>query len=219
VIDPGDGGTYAPAVDPTRFSSTVDNPFLPFIPGMMWVYESQDADSEDETITVEVLAETRVVMGVETVVVHDVVVVDGEVVEDTYDWYAQADDGAVWYFGEDTTSFEDGVASTSGAWEAGVDGAMPGVVMPADPQVSDAGYRQEYYAGLAEDMAQIVATSGAVATPFGDFTDVVVTRDWTPLEPDVIEEKTYARAVGLVHETMTAGGSGVVVLVDFVGAA
>ena len=116
----------------------------------------------DETITVEVLDERRDVMDVETIVVHDVVTIDGEVIEDTYDWYAQDADGNVWYFGEDTTAYEDGVASTEGAWEAGVGDAMPGIVMPATPAVSDTGYRQEYDPGNAEDMGQVVLASDSV---------------------------------------------------------
>jgi hypothetical protein len=214
VIDPGDGGQYAPEIDAASFSSTVDNPFLPFLPGAKWVYEGRAEDGETETITVEVLDERRVVMGVETIVVHDVVTVEGEVIEDTFDWFAQDADGTVWYFGEDTTSYEDGEASTEGAWEAGVDGALPGVVMWADLDVTGTGYRQEYLPGEAEDMGQVIATEGSVSTPYGDFTDVMVTRDWTPLEPDVVEQKTYARGIGLVHEEKV-DRSEVVELVEF----
>jgi hypothetical protein len=157
-------------------------------------------------------------MGVEAVVVHDQVTdADGEVIEDTYDWFAQDAEGNVWYFGEDTTAYEDGVADTSGAWEAGVDGALPGIVRPADPAVSDTGYRQEYFPGEAEDMGQVIAVGGSATVPAGEFDDVVVTRDWTPLEPDVVEEKSYAPGVGFVREVKTAGeGSGEeVVLVEF----
>jgi hypothetical protein len=205
VIDPGDGGDYSVELDPAEFTSVVDNPYLPMLPGTRWVYESTDVDGETERIVVEVLDETRSVMGVEAIVVHDVVEVDGEVIEDTYDWFAQDAAGNVWYFGEDTTAYEDGVADTSGAWEAGVDGALPGIVMLADPAVSDTGYRQEYFPGEAEDMGQVIAVGGSVSVPVGDFEDVVVTRDWTPLEADVVEEKTYAPAVGFVREIKTAG--------------
>ena len=118
VIDPGDGGDYAPVIDPADFSDVVDNPFMPLLPGSRWVYEERTTDGEVEEIVVEVLDERRTVMGVSTIVVHDVASLDGEVIEDTYDWFAQDSAGNVWYFGEDTTSYDDaGTASTKGAWE------------------------------------------------------------------------------------------------------
>jgi hypothetical protein len=218
VIDPGDGGAYHVAINPTAFSSVVDNPYLPKLPGARWVYRSTDPDGEVEIITIEVLDERRFVMGVETIVVHDVVrTIDGELVEDTYDWFAQDDDGNVWYFGEDTTSYHDGVASKAGSWEAGVGGALPGMVMPATPKVTGIGYRQEYLAGEAEDMGEVIADSGNVTVPAGRFDDVIVTRDWTPLEPKTVEEKAYARGVGFVKETKAVGPKSgeVVELVEF----
>ena len=218
MIDPGDGGNYTVDIDPARFSSVVDNPFFPMLPGSVWQYEETTADGERQTDTVEVLDEQREVMGVETIVVHDVVKdADGEVIEDTFDWFAQDADGNVWYFGEATTAYDGDTVSSEGSWEAGVDGALPGVVVPADLEVSGVGYRQEYLPGHAEDMGEIVAVGGSVSTPAGDFTDVVRTRDWTPLEPDVVEEKSYAPGVGLVHEVTTAGADAgaEVVLVAF----
>jgi len=206
VIDPGDSGDYTVEIDPANFTSVIDHPYLPIRPGTVWTYEATGDDGEIEIITVEVLDEYRIVMGVETIVVHDTVHdEDGELIEDTFDWFAQDADGNVWYFGEDTASYDEGVASEAGAWEAGVDGALPGIVMPAEPTVSETGYRQEYLAGEAEDMGQIIAVDGSVSVPAGEFDDVIVTRDWTPLEPDVVEEKTYARGVGFVYETKAAG--------------
>jgi hypothetical protein len=197
VIDPGDGGVYAVEIDPANFTDVVDNPFLPYRPGTQWVYEERSPDGEVQVVTIEVLDETRTVMGVDTVVVHDQVTNEvGDLVENTFDWYAQDTDGNVWYFGEDTTSYdEDGTISHDGAWEAGIDGALPGIVMPGSPTPSDTGYRQEYRQGVAEDMGQIIDVASGV----------VVTRDWTPLEPDVIEEKTYLTGVGFVHEIQTEG--------------
>lgn len=198
VIDPGDGGDYSVDIDPTRFSPIVDHPYLPKLPGTRWTYEAVSTDGDVELVTVEVLDETRMVMGVETIVVRDVVeTADGVLVEDTFDWFAQDAAGNVWYFGEATRAFdEDGNVSESGSWEAGVDGALPGIVMPAAPTVDDVGYRQEYLAGEAEDMGQVVDLARGV----------VVTRDWTPLEPDVVEEKTYVDGIGFVHETKTEDG-------------
>ena len=108
--------------------------------------------------------------------------------------------GNVWYFGEDTTSYDEGQSSTEGSWEAGVAGALPGIVMLADPTVSDIGYRQEYLAGVAEDMGQVIAGSGSITVPFGTFDDIIRTRDWSPIEPDIVEEKVYASGIGVVHE-------------------
>lgn len=218
VIDPGDGGEYHVTINPAVFTSVVDNPYLPKLPGTRWNYQSTDPDGEAEIITIEVLDRRRVVMGVETIVVHDVVkTIDGELVEDTYDWFAQDADGNVWYFGEDTMSFHDGEPSTAGSWEAGVRGALPGIVMPATPRVTGIGYRQEYLAGEAEDMGQIIAKSGDVTVPAGRFDDVIVTRDWTPLEPTIVEEKTYGRGVGFVKEAKVTGSKvgEVVELVEF----
>ena len=136
-------------------------------------------------------------------------------VEDTYDWFAQDADGNVWYLGEDTREFEDGVAvNAEGAWEAGIDGALPGIVMPAEPAVGDA-FRQEYYAGEAEDMGEVLEVGVARSIAFGDFDDVVVMEQWTPLEPEVVEEKWFARDVGMIFEAKTAGGDGSAELVEF----
>jgi hypothetical protein len=213
-IDPGDGGDYQVAVEPADFVTGIDNPMLPFTPGSTWVYESVGGE-EVERIEVVVLQETRDVMGVVSTVVRDTVTVDGELVEDTYDWYAQDTDGNVWYMGEETAEYENGeVISTAGAWEAGVDGALPGIVMLADPSVGDA-YRQEYYPGEAEDMAEVVRVGVAEELADGSFEDLIVIEEWTPIEPDVIEEKSYAAGVGVVLEEVIEGGSGRIELVSY----
>jgi hypothetical protein len=145
-------------------------------------------------------------MGVAVTVVHDTVRVDGELVEDTHDWFAQDADGAVWYFGEESKDYENGtLVGTKGSWEAGVDGALPGIVMPAEPKAGFA-YRQEYYRGEAEDMGEVARVAQRASVTFGAFRDLVVIREWNPLEPDVVEEKYYAPGVGLVLEQVTAGG-------------
>ena len=205
-IEPGDGGAYSPMIDPAHFSSVVDNPYLPFLPGTRWVYQGVNENEEHETTTIEVLTETRTVMGVPATVVHDLVEIGGKVVEDTSDWYAQDDQGNVWYLGEDTTAYDGGSASKEGSWEAGVDGALPGIVMPATPEVGTNGYRQEYRPGEAEDMALVVAVGGdqTVGTVYRD---VVVTQEWTPLEPDITEQKSYAPGVGLITEDLVRGGT------------
>jgi hypothetical protein len=217
-IDPGDGGDYAPQIDPAQFVDVIDNPYLPYAVGSRWVYEGE-SEGETERIEVEVLDETREVMGIAATVVRDSVYVEDELVEDTYDWFAQDADGNVWYLGEDTREFDGSVeVSTAGAWEAGVDGALPGIVMPAAPQVGDA-FRQEFYPGEAEDMGKITEVGVSRTIGLGDFDDVVVMTHWTPLEPDVIEEKWYARGVGTIYEEAVAGGDERVELIEFTVAA
>jgi hypothetical protein len=213
-MDPGDGGNYHPTLDPKSFTDRVDNPYMPLVTGSHWRYQGTATD-ESETIDVVVTAERRVIMGISTVVVRDTVTSEGEVVEDTFDWYAQDSDGNVWYFGEDTKEYENGkVTSTHGSWEAGVGGAQPGIVMPAQPKLH-AVIRQEYLAGEAEDMMEIWATTGDVKVPAGSWSDTVTTHDWTPLEPTVVEEKTYVRGVGNVRTAHIAGGSGMAELIEF----
>src|SRR5215210_6519385 len=141
--------TYAVTIRAADFTAEVDSPYFPLKPGTTWIYEGT-SDGEVERNEVTVTDETRDLMGVTCVVVHDVVSINGEVVEDTIDWYAQDADGNVWYFGEESKDYEDGeLVSTEGFWEAGVDGAQPGIVMLADPAVGNS-YQQEYYAGEAE---------------------------------------------------------------------
>ena len=121
---------------------------------------------------------------------------DGNLTEKTFDYYAQDKKGNVWYFGEDTKEYENGkVVSTKGSWEAGVDGAKPGFIMQADPKVGET-YRQEYYEGEAEDMAKVLSLSESVTVPYGSFDQVLVTKEWTPLEPGLVEHKYYAPGVG-----------------------
>lgn len=139
---------------------------------------------------------------------HDVVSADGEPVEVTDDWCAQDADGNVWYLGERTAEYEDGkVVSRAGSWEAGVDGAQAGIAMPAEPSPGLA-YRQEYYAGQAEDRAEVLSVDEQAEVPFGHFADVLMTKDLVPLEPDVLEYKLYARGIGPVLVLDVSGASG-----------
>jgi hypothetical protein len=123
-------------------------------------------------------------------------------------WYAQDRDGNVWSFGEDTKELEGGkVVKTEGSWEAGKDGALPGIIMEADPQVGDR-YRQEYYEGEAEDMAEVLSVDERTTVPHGSFEGVLETKDWTPLEPGIVEHKHYARGVGTIHKEKVEGETG-----------
>jgi hypothetical protein len=202
-----------PSPDPRDFVERIDNPYLPLLPGSTWTYEATGED-DDETVTVTVTDETRVVAGVTTTVVHDRVTgADGEVVEDTFDWFAQDRDGNVWYFGEDTTAYDGDTASTEGSWEAGVDGAQAGVVMLARPRVGD-GYRQEFLEGEAEDQAEVLAIDAEIVIGADTYDRVVKTADTTPLEPGLVEHKYYAPGIGLVAEETVSGGDERVVLVE-----
>jgi hypothetical protein len=160
---------YAPEIDPSNFVKEVDNPYFPLEPGTTWVYEGKTPEGT-ERVEDTILRETKRVMGVECVVLRDRVWLNGELIEDTVDWHAQDKEGNVWYFGEYTKEYENGkVVSTEGSFEAGKDGALPGIIMPADPKVGDS-YRQEYYKGEAEDMAEVISLRGtglndAVSTP------------------------------------------------------
>ncbi|MBI3961123.1 MAG: hypothetical protein HY335_00085 [Deinococcus sp.] len=188
---------YNPLIDPANFVRTVDNPFFPLTPGTTFVYEAITPEGT-ERVEVFVTPETKDILGVTCTVVRDTVTLDGELVEDTLDWYAQDRDGNVWYFGESARNYEDGVlVSTEGSWEAGVDGAKPGIIMEANPQVGDR-YRQEYYVGVAEDMAAVVSLTESVTVPYGSFTNCLKTEDFTPLDPSVIEYKFYCSGVGQV---------------------
>jgi hypothetical protein len=214
VIDPGDGGNYNPDLDPASFVTGVDNPYFPLPVGARWVYDGND-DGDQEHIEVTVTDERKEVLGIPVVVVRDTVELEGELAEDTRDWYAQDREGNVWYLGEETAEYENGeVTSTEGSWEAGVDGALAGIVMPADPEVGDA-YRQEFYEGEAEDMGEILQVDGTASVAAGEFDNLVVTRDWNPLEPDVVEEKSYAEGVGVVLEEKVEGGEGRIELTEF----
>ena len=207
------GPPYAPTIDPADFVAVIDNPYLPLTPGTTRVYEGV-SDGEKERNEVTITDETNVVMGVTTTVVRDRVFVTGELAEETFDWFAQDRFGNVWYFGEDSNDYEKGkLVSTKGSWEAGVDGAQPGIVMPANPLVGET-YRQEFYEGEAEDMATVLELNGSVQVPFGSYDRVVKTEDFTPLEPDVVEEKQYAPGIGVVREEIVRGGDGFLELID-----
>jgi hypothetical protein len=211
---------YAPNIDPSNFVKGIDNPYFPLEPGTTWVYEGQTPEGT-ERVEDTVLRATKRVMGVECVVLRDRVWLKGELIEDTLDWHAQDKEGNVWYFGEYTKEYENGeVVSTEGSFEAGKEGALPGIVMPADPKVGDS-YRQEYYEGEAEDMAEVISLNGAalndaVSTPYDSFgEDVLVTKDWNPLEPDILEHKYYAPGIGLIGEVKVTGPSEKIELIDF----
>jgi hypothetical protein len=201
-------GSESVDLDPANFTTTIDNPYFPITPngkpGSRWVYRGQEG-GEEVKVEVTVTDEEKEVEGIPAVVVEDVVTGDGGLIEKTFDWYAQDKAGNVWYLGEDTTEYEGGRAvSTSGSWESGVDGAEAGIIMPAEPRLGLA-YRQEHYEGEAEDDARVVGLDESVQVPFGSFDGTLKTRDTTPLEPNLVEFKYYAKDVGLVLKEGASG--------------
>jgi hypothetical protein len=196
---------YAPRIDPANFVARIDNPLLPLTSGSKWVYRGETEDGVEE-VTVRVLDEREEILGVQCTAVRDTVTIGGEVVEDTIDWFAQDRNGNVWYFGEISKSFEDGrLVSLEGSWRAGEDGAKPGIVMLADPDVGDV-YRQEFLLGEAEDFAKVVSLSGNARVPAASCSNCLVTGDFVPLEPDADERKYYKRGVGLILEIDRTSG-------------
>ena len=199
--------TGLPEFDPENFAGDeIDNPYFPLKPGTRFIHrgESEGAPTRDVMI---VTRQTKEILGVTTTVIHHLNYEEGILIEDTFDWFAQDKDGNVWYFGEDTKELdEDGnVISTEGSWEAGVDGALAGIIMLADPQVGDT-YSQEFAPDVAEDMAEVIGFEDNVCVRYGCFDNVLVTKEWTPLEPDIVEHKYYAQGVGFIFGIMVEGG-------------
>jgi hypothetical protein len=192
-------------LDPADFIERIDNPYMPLLPRSKWIYEEKDNGTVLE-VTVTVLDRKKKVQGIEATVVRDVVKEDGEIKEDTIDWFAQDSQGNVWYLGEFVKNYEDGkLVDNEGSWEAGVDGAVAGIVMPAKPQVGMK-YQQEFYEGEAEDRGEVLALDEKATVPFGSFNNVLKTEDTTPLEPGVREHKYYAKGIGVVLVVDVAGG-------------
>lgn len=194
------GGIYDPDLEEDDFLVGVSHPYLPFLSGGVWVYQQQTSDGLEE-ITITVESGTKEIDDIECIIVHDVVTLDGVLIEDTLDWYAQHEDGTVWYMGEIARNYEDGeLVDLDGSWLAGEEGAQPGIVMLAQPLAGQT-YRQELLLTEAEDAAKVLATDVEVTIGLGTFTNCLVTEDFTPLEPGHIEHKYYAPGVGLVLET------------------
>lgn len=195
--------SYHPQIVPAEFQATVDNPFYPFVPGTTWKYlEKSGGATSTNTITVK--HDTKGIMGVTCVVIHETVARSGRIAEDDYKWIAQHKDGTVWCFGTAAKEISPGgKISTEGSWEAGVKGAQPGILMPGHPQPGKP-YRQEYLYNVAENKAQIIATNETVTVPAGTFTGCVKTKEWSMLEAGT-EIKWYAKGIGIVKEIATAG--------------
>ena len=205
------------AIDPANFVEHVSNQYFPLVPGTVFQYLNtvvEDGQTTTTNVEVTILDETKIIEGVHCQAVHDVVTEDGGTTEDTYDWYAQDKSGTVWYFGEHTKSLKDKSGwTTEGSWKAGSRNACPGVIMWSDP-LAHAGetYYQEFLPDIAIDQAEVINTNSTVTVPYGTFTNCLKTREFTILEPDVIEYKYYAAGIGLIKTEMVAGGNEVEVL-------
>jgi hypothetical protein len=188
---------YDPVIDPSNFVAQVDNPYFPLTPGTTFIYEGQTRQGFEHD-EFAVTHRTRVILGVRCVEVHDTVKTDGELTEDTLDWFAQDRDGNVWYFGENTHELEHGLITTiEGTFMAGVNGDKPGIIMKAHPAIGDF-YRQEFSLNNAEDFAETRSLTQTVQVPAGTFHNCLKSKETTPLEPDLLEFKFYALGVGNV---------------------
>jgi hypothetical protein len=218
LATPSCGGTecgkadYDPAINPASFTSVVDNPFYTLTPGTVFVYEKQTSTGI-ERIETAVTDQAKTVMGIGCTVVWDRVWLDDVLIEETWDWFAQDGDGNVWYMGEDSREMDgETILNHKGSWEAGVDGALPGIIMRAAPQMGDT-YYQEYYACEAEDKGEVIALDQTVTVPAGTFTGCLKTKDINPLDGGK-EYKYYCPQVGYVVLETTLSGKGRVELVQ-----
>ena len=204
----------AASIDPTKFTGKVKNAYFPLTPGTIFVYRgAKDGLPMRDVLTVT--GQTKLIEGVPCVVLRDNLYLAGRLAERTRDWYTQDKQGNVWYFGESTAELDrkGKVTSTEGTWQAGVDGAKPGIYMPAQPKVGQS-FVQELYKGHAEDHFRILSLSATVSVPYTRSEQALLTTEWTPLEPAVVDQKLYVRGIGMVREEAVKGARERAVLVS-----
>ena len=195
----------AASIDPTKFTGKGTNPYFPLTPGTTFIYRgARDGLPMRDVVTVT--GQTKVIEGVPCVVLRDNLYLAGRLAERTTDWYTQDKQGNVWYFGESTAELDRNgrVTNTEGTWQAGVDGAKPGIYMPARPKVGQS-FVQELFKGHAEDHFRVLSLSATVSVPYTRSEQALLTKEWTPLEPGVIDHKLYVRGVGMVKEEAVKG--------------
>jgi hypothetical protein len=193
------------AINPSDYVSRVTNPWFPLKPGTVYTYRGvKDGKPSGDVVTIT--SQTKMIQGVRTTVVRDRLFLAGRLEERTTDWYAQDKRGNVWYFGEATAELDRKarVTSTEGSWRAGVDGAQAGIYMPGQPRVGQSGL-QELYRGHAEDHFRVLRLSASIRVPFITTTHALLTEEWTPLEPAVLDHKYYVRGIGVVKEASVKG--------------
>jgi hypothetical protein len=190
----------------TTWVNAITNPYFPLPPGTTFHYEGA-TDGIPTADDMGVTHDTKIIVGVACTIVHDIGYTNGVLSEDTFDWYAQDGDGNVWYFGEDTKELDaDGnVISTEGSWQAGVNGAQQGIIMEANPRVGDK-YQQEFAEGVAQDMAQVINLNRRACVAYGCFDDLLLTKEFSPLEKGVTEHKSYAAGIGNILADVVKGG-------------
>jgi len=203
-----------PTIDPDDFVDSIDNEFFPLSPGTTYYYEGV-SDGVPTSDVFYVTHQTKRILDVRCIEVHDQAYEAGVLVEDTFDWFAQDIDGNVWYFGEDTKELDEqgNVVSTNGSWMAGVDGALPGIIMLANPQKGDR-YEQENAPGVAEDRARVLSLDESASVPYGEFDNLLRTEDSTPLDRSTVEHKCYAKDIGFVLGVAIRGSDDITELVN-----
>lgn len=193
---------YKPDINAANFtnSTNITNPYYPAIAGKKYIYEGQTPDGL-ERVEEQRLSATKTIMGIPCIIVNFKGYLNGKLIEEAWDWYAQDNNGNLWYFGEAVDNYDEAGKLTDhgGSWEAGVDGAQPGMIMPANPQVGMK-YREEYYFNHAEDEAEIIGTGLSETISLGAYANCIKTKNWTALEPDALENKIYAPGIGLIKE-------------------
>ena len=206
--------SYKPDISISKFtnSTVITNPYFPVPAGKKYIYEGETEDGL-ERIEEQRLPNTKTILGITCVIVNFKAYMDRTLIDEAWDWYAQDNEGNVWYFGEavDNYNTDGSLKDHAGSWEAGVDGAQPGTIMPANPQTGMK-YREEYYFNHAEDLAEIAATGQTVTIPLGTYTNCIKTKNWTELEPDAIENKYYAPGIGLVKEENVTDNTEIVLI-------
>ncbi len=203
---------YEPVLDPANFVSVIDNPYFPLPVGRTLIYKGiKDGQSQRDRF--HVTNRTKVLEGITATAVSDVSTHHGKLLEKTTDWYAQDNQGNVWYLGENTKAYlPNGHVSREGSWQADVNDAEPGIIMEAQPLVPDA-YRQEYLKGHAEDTAWIVGLGRTIKVPYGTLHHSLRSLEFARIEPRVIDEKFYAPGLGIVSERSLTGALEVAELV------
>jgi hypothetical protein len=200
-------GAYSPSIVPADFVSRIDNRYFPLEPGTTFLYKGVHENGKTPQTDREIVTgKTKRILGVKCVVVRDIVSSRGQPIEKTFDWYAQDKDGNVWYMGEDTRELQHGrFVKMSDSWEAGVDGAQPGIIMPGHPRPGDE-YRQEYYPGHALDQARVLGRGGTVKVSYGAYKHTLLTVETSPrIDPGVAERKYYVAGVGDIKEKTVSG--------------
>jgi hypothetical protein len=206
ALGAGGGRATSPRFDPANFVSHVTNPWFPLRPGTVFVY-SGVKDGRPSRDVVTVTHARRTILGVNATVLSDRLYLSGHLGERTTDWYAQDRAGNVWYLGEETAEIDahGHITSREGTWLAGRDGAQPGIYMPAHPTVGQSG-RQEFYKGHAQDQFRVISLHASVQSPYVSSSHALLTEEWTPLEPGVLDHKLYVRGIGTVQEATVRGG-------------